>query len=433
MLVVHTIIWGIPRFIPSQLKSFLYAHLAKASARRGGQLFANIFRLPFNLVLKLSTEPTPNEAHGLRIAGSIPGVQAPLLIDYASTDTCSYTLMSWIEGDCCSDVWDDLTPADKQRIVRELRMQISVLRSRTVGRSRCICAASGASISDPHIPWVREDPQVFSSSSDFFKQVWVGLNFDRLRNTIKPAIQPLIDRDAVPIVFCHGDLLPKNLILPGGLSQRRRSNTALTIIDWEYSGWMPLPWEALKATWLVCDRDEEEWYGMMREVFPESLADLEADWLWRTKANIPILLPAEATRLVWGNVACIGDIYALYDTTRVLRDLFNQSVFKRVHVQGSMRDTFAFRRTMKSQEAISTVEELSFAYDEAEKSVDFEEELLEVHLKHAPRLKSLRINFSEDGNARSYPNEFQYALLRTLATSAPGTLRTLALINLVAH
>ncbi|PIL36584.1 hypothetical protein GSI_00273 [Ganoderma sinense ZZ0214-1] len=260
-----------------------------ASTYSGHKLYTSIFRLPFNLVLKSSLETTPNEACGLQIARSIHGVHAPLLIDHVSTSGGSYTLMTWIDGDCCSDIWESLTPADKTRIVSELRSQIGIMRQQTVGRSHSICATLGGFVSDPRIPWVREEPCIFSCPTDFFKQMWIGLDFPRIRETVKLTIQPLVDRDDVPIVFCHGDMLPKNLILPGGLVGWRSGSTPVHLIDWEYSGWVPLPWEALKATWLVCDRDEEEWYRMMRDVFLESLAELEVDWLWRTKSNIPIL------------------------------------------------------------------------------------------------------------------------------------------------
>ncbi|KAI0369972.1 hypothetical protein BV20DRAFT_912680, partial [Pilatotrama ljubarskyi] len=73
------------------------------------------------------------------------------------------------------------------------------------------------------------------------------------------------------------DVLPKNLILPGGSDKWRAGSTQLYLIDWEFAGWTPLPWEALKATWLVVDPEEDDWYDMMMRVFRESLAEL--DWL----------------------------------------------------------------------------------------------------------------------------------------------------------
>ncbi|RDX55418.1 protein kinase subdomain-containing protein PKL [Lentinus brumalis] len=274
--------------VPARLKVALYRQLAQASARFGHQLYTDVFRLPFNLLLKSSIDSAPNEGCGLQIAGSIPGVHVPFLIDYVTANLGSYTLMTWIDGDCCADIWDQLTPADKARIVMELRTQFGLLHKQTAARNRTICASSGAPVSDPRVPWVAESPRLFFQPSDFLKEVWLGLDFPRQRDTVKPVVQPLVDRNDVPIVFCHGDLLPKNIILPGGLASWRSGTTPVYLIDWEYSGWMPLPWDALKATWLICDWDEE-WYAMMREVFPESSAELEADWLWRSQSGIPIV------------------------------------------------------------------------------------------------------------------------------------------------
>ncbi|KAI0074401.1 hypothetical protein K474DRAFT_1665397 [Panus rudis PR-1116 ss-1] len=241
--------------------------------------------------VKISSYPNTNEVAALRFVESLRGINAPYLIDYASTPSRSYTLMTWINGDCCALVWDELTQSDRDRLLSELRAQFSSMREQTLNKSSVICNAQGSPISDPRIPWVQEEnPCVFSSPPEFFRQVWIGLDRPRLSQTIRPLIEPLIERSHIPIVFCHGDLGPKNIIIPGGLERWRVGSTAVYLIDWEFAGWMPLSWEALKATFLVVDLEEDEiWYGMMKALFPESVPELEADWLWRSKSNITIL------------------------------------------------------------------------------------------------------------------------------------------------
>ena len=108
----------------------------------------------------------------------------------------------------------------------------------------------------------------------------------RNAETLQPKLRPLIERENVPNVFCHGDILRKNLILPGGLQRWRSGATVVCLIDWEYARWMPLPWDALKATWMTYG-PEDEWFQMMKVVFPEAHAELEADWLWRSRSKIP--------------------------------------------------------------------------------------------------------------------------------------------------
>ncbi len=271
--------------IPRCLKPVMF----RIAVRFGRRLYHNIIRIPFNLVLKVYSRMSLNEAHALQFVNSIHSVHAPHLLDYAADTERVYTLMTWIDGECIADIWDELTATDKDRIVVELRTQLRAMHNQTTSRQRTIAFASGQPIWDPRVPWVAEEPQIFHTCQDFFRQVWLGLEFPRFKDTLRPAILPLVQREDVPIVFCHAEILPKNLILPGGLKEWREGSSPLRIIDWEYAGWMPLPWEALKATWMCFDRDEDEWYRMMREVFDESAAELEADWLWRTKSGIPIV------------------------------------------------------------------------------------------------------------------------------------------------
>ncbi|KAL7285134.1 hypothetical protein ACG7TL_000226 [Trametes sanguinea] len=190
------------RLVPVALKPTLFRWTAQASARCGFRLHHNIYRLPFNLILKTTSSPNPNEAHALRIVESVKGVQAPRVVDYAVGVPHSYILMTRIEGDCCNDVFDELTTSNKNRIIHELQTRLA----RVITHKRgAICAASEASISDPRIPWLREEPRILRCSQ-FFEQVWLGLDLPWNRDTVLPRIRPLIEREDVPIVFCHGDI-----------------------------------------------------------------------------------------------------------------------------------------------------------------------------------------------------------------------------------
>ena len=276
------------RILPDVFKPPLYSVLARASSFFGKSPYRHIYRLPFNLVLKTSTRSRLVEADALRFVGSLNGINAPVLIDSASTPQIAYILSTWIDGDCCYEVWEQLTPSDKETMVEDLRSQFDALRLQTTTYDHVICSASGDGIEDPRIPWLYENPRMFTSYRDFMEQVWPGLDFTRNRDTLYPLLQPFVERDDVPVVFSHGDLLPKNLIIPGGLEQWRRDHKPLCIVDWEHAGWMPFPWEVLKATWLLFDQ-EEDWYKMMAEVFSESRTELEMDWQWRSRSGIPIV------------------------------------------------------------------------------------------------------------------------------------------------
>ncbi|KAI0670468.1 hypothetical protein C8Q78DRAFT_992038 [Trametes maxima] len=160
--------------------------------------------------MKITRNKHVNEAHALRIVEGIPGVHTPSLIDYDSGSDGAFILMTRIDGDCVTDVWDALMPSDECRMVAEIRTQLTHLKAHAV---------------------------------------WLGLDFPRNANTLRPVVRPLIERlDGAPAVFCHGDILPKNLMLPGGFEKWRLGTAPLALIDREYAGWPPAPWEALKAT-----------------------------------------------------------------------------------------------------------------------------------------------------------------------------------------
>ncbi|RPD64119.1 protein kinase subdomain-containing protein PKL [Lentinus tigrinus ALCF2SS1-7] len=278
-------------YVPRGLKPMLYETLCKFSSLSGNQHhYRGIYRLPMNLVLKVSSDPTGNEAVALQFVEALDGVHAPKLIDCACTAMQTYLLTTWIEGDTVADVWGQLTASDKAHLAVQLRDQVSSLHEQTHTRAgqRSISLASGSPIIDPRVPWLADNPRIFTTSPDLFQQLWIGLGCPWNADTLQPKLQPLIEREDVPIVFCHGDILRKNLILPGGLQRWRSGATVVCLIDWEYAGWMPLPWDPLKATWMTYG-PEDEWFRMMKVVFTEAHEELEADWLWRSRSKIPIV------------------------------------------------------------------------------------------------------------------------------------------------
>ncbi|KAG2153910.1 protein kinase subdomain-containing protein PKL [Suillus clintonianus] len=243
-------------------------------------LYHDIFRLPFGLVLKVIKKPSYVEADALRFVSTLRDIHVPRYIDSVSNQYKSYLLTTWVEGDCAGD----------ERLAHDLRSQLGSMRLQTRSYElRAICNASGGPVDDPRIPWVaRENLRTFPSSQDFVAEVWTGLDWPMNRDTLQPLLRPLIERDGVPIVFSHGDLLPKNLIFPGGLNHWRSGGEKICIIDWEYAGWMPIFWDALKATWLEGEPDTE-WLQMMRTIFPECIEELDADWQWRSRSRVTIL------------------------------------------------------------------------------------------------------------------------------------------------
>lgn len=286
--ISQRIIKAVLPIIPKGIRVRMYNICAKVSGRIYGTITWNIFRLPFGLVLKITSRPSV-EAHALRFVNGIDGVHAPLLIDAIRTDERSYLVSTWVEGQSLGDVWDDMTAEDKEQLAVDLHQQFSTLRSRTMSTTRPICNAAGGPIDDPRIPWVSQtSPRSFTFGPDFAKEVWVGLNSPWNRDTLRPVLQPLIDRQSNMTVFSHGDLVSRNVIVPGGLSRWRTSTEHVCLVDWEFAGWMPAYWDPLKATWLEFEEDSE-WKNVARRVFPDCISELDADWEWRSRSNVTII------------------------------------------------------------------------------------------------------------------------------------------------
>lgn len=271
----------------------MYRSLCALSLRWGWRVHPVLHRLPFGLALKNKTShsaqhPSIVEAAGLQYleSSNIQGVNFPHLVDLTVDGEAAYTLSTYIDGDLLAPTLEHLSVQDWERLSLDLQSQLRSLRQQTTSRHP-ICNAAGAIIDDPRISWVAENGRRPATTQDFFSQVWLGLDLPRNATTIRPKIQPLIDRP-VSVNFCHGDVYPRNIILQGGLSSWREGKSRLCLVDWEYSGWMPAPWEALKATFIECDPDTE-WLVAIRKTLPEFSEYLNADWEWRSKSNMMLV------------------------------------------------------------------------------------------------------------------------------------------------
>ncbi|RDB17070.1 hypothetical protein Hypma_001942 [Hypsizygus marmoreus] len=276
--------------LPQRLKTSMYDAFANDHSPLSTRIspVRTIFRLPFGLALKVVPGNNTVEADALRFIDSQHGIHTPLVVDSATSPNKSYLLTTWIEGQNVGEIWDTLSASDKAGIVSDLGDQFRVMRLQTWSPSHhLICNASGGPIDDPRVPWLAENPRTFSRCQSFAEEVWTGLDWQNNKNTLQPFLKPLIERD-VPIVFSHGDLLPKNLIFPGGLDCWRSGFSRICVLDWEYAGWMPLYWDALKMTWTQVEQDDD-WLQMARAVFPECRNELDADWEWRSRSGVLIL------------------------------------------------------------------------------------------------------------------------------------------------
>lgn len=269
----------------------MYGGITRVGRRRKwNTIHPQIYRLPFGLVLKASYNRTRNESAALRFLeeADIRGINIPFLIDSCGDpgeDGRSFMVSTFFEGDNCGGV--AFTASDGDRLVADLQDQFLALRHQTSLTDRPICNAAGLTIDDPRASWIAERNSDISSSERFFAQIWVGLDKPWTKETIRPVIEPLITQPT-QIVFCHGDLIPRNLIFPGGVQDWRSGRSRVAIIDWEYAAWAPEHWDPLKST-LCCPYRDSDWVLSIRKIFPDSNAYLDAELLWREKSGVMLV------------------------------------------------------------------------------------------------------------------------------------------------
>ncbi|KAF5325848.1 hypothetical protein D9611_000488 [Ephemerocybe angulata] len=220
---------------------------------------------------------------------SISGVNSPRLVDSVQgTAGPSFILSTYIPGINGCEAFDLFSEDDWARLEGDLHDQLKSLQQQTCSSNHKICSAAGGIIHDPRIVHVAEQNIDITSTENFWRQVWSGLDSRRNRDTIRPHIEPVVQR-AVPIVFCHGDLDLRNFIFPGGLDEWRAGRSRICLIDWEFAGWMPAPWDALKSTWLEVESGDTPWTQAVKRIFPNCDEYLDADWLWRSKSGVTMV------------------------------------------------------------------------------------------------------------------------------------------------
>ncbi|KAI0118369.1 kinase-like domain-containing protein [Nemania sp. FL0031] len=137
--------------------------------------------------------------------------------------------MEYIEGETLQQAWPVLTPDQRSDILDQLRGYIAQLRalkgtqiSRLSGEGvlvPCMMMRSGgpfATIEEFH-DWFVWPPGRETVQSIYWNQITTHL------------------RNDVPIVFTHGDLAARNILV--------RDGKIVAILDWEFAGWYPEYWE----------------------------------------------------------------------------------------------------------------------------------------------------------------------------------------------
>nr|RBQ98674.1 hypothetical protein FVER53263_20311 [Fusarium verticillioides] len=250
------------RLFPSKVRIAAFDLL-----RRMGRCFygkdgdAQVQRLPFGLYLKYNSNPDTlrNEYNALKVLEAKTTIPGPRVFDMVclnnDEDDLSYLLISRVPGTSLAICRDALSDQDYANLSAQLKDCVSQIRdiSKPANNGMAICNTLGEACRDPRIrDWSPIGP--FADEASFSQN---------LRFSDEPS------RRGHKIVFTHGDLNPRNIMMERISSSAGVSGWRLSgIIDWETAGYYPEYWDYTKSMF-ESFRWPRRHNNMMQDVFSE--------------------------------------------------------------------------------------------------------------------------------------------------------------------
>ncbi|KAF9802224.1 hypothetical protein IEO21_09929 [Rhodonia placenta] len=231
-----------------------------------GQWTGRVLFMPLGLVLKISSKPRiAHEGNIIRFVRAHTSIPLPRVLAATEGFGRRFTLMRQVRGDNLEEAWRDLDRGQRASIVEQLRSFVLQLRALPSPHGAAICGLDGAACIDSRVSSHAVGP---FSNEGAFNDCLVDAADPYTDDTTLRDIRSRM-RDTHRIVFTHGDLAPRNILVRGG--------TVVAMIDWEESGWFPEHWEFVKAMYFPMPNPRDErWMEAVRDILSD---DYEQDWL----------------------------------------------------------------------------------------------------------------------------------------------------------
>ncbi|KAH9919337.1 kinase-like domain-containing protein [Fomitopsis serialis] len=157
-----------------------------------------------------------------------------------------YLYMELVDGVTVEDAWDSYSEEDRTSVCLQLRPMIAALRTLQQNPNDVFIGNIARDPLRDIVFETSEFPRPFSSVEPFVDHYINHVLISQGR-PLPDEPDPYRDHlpNDVPILFTHGDLHPRNIMVsrPGDSSPPR----VLAIVDWHQSGWCPAYWEYCKA------------------------------------------------------------------------------------------------------------------------------------------------------------------------------------------
>lgn len=222
----------------------------------------HVYLLAANVVAKVSTMGARNapEAAAMRVVRQQTSIPVPEVYRYFVHGFRSYLVMEYVQGECLDQCWEDLSNWEKVQIGLILRNYVRQMRRiRTPQIDAQIPGPIIDDLSHPaecEIPALGEYPAGPFSSYAHFRD-WMNGRLRVSQQMAKCRYDGQMFDDSEPLVFTHGDLFLRNIII----GDDRR----LWLIDFGCAGVYPRWFEV---------------YGMLERTFLYPQPTL---WTWTRK------------------------------------------------------------------------------------------------------------------------------------------------------
>ena len=229
-----------------------------------------IVQIDDETVVKYGDSINLQEADNIKFIRERTNIPVPEIKATFAENGITYIVMSKVPGKSLIKVWSYIKHKQKVKVMLDLKKYVEELRNISPEKENYIGGINETSCFD-----VRRHDRIggpFNSEQEFNNFLLSGI---LIKNRVKPISEMLKTNHR--IVFTHGDLTPRNIMVQSVPSSLHPGGITLEItgiIDWEYSGWYPEYWEYIKS--LSSTINVKEWryryVPMFMDPYPDEFA-----------------------------------------------------------------------------------------------------------------------------------------------------------------
>lgn len=208
---------------------------------------------PDKTVVKSGPHISPAEAEALKVASGA-GIPAPLLRGVFSSNDAVEIHMTFLQGQTLEKLWPSMPDEQKTNTAQQLHDIVKRMRELEPPPD-CVGCCDGTGIRDTRARFTYRGP-ICKDEAEFNADLDSTL-FRQIPSRLRAAFHSQLRVDH-RIVFTHGDLTPRNILIQDGKISG--------IVDWEETGWYPEYWGLAKFFERPAEGDWKEYADI---IFPE--------------------------------------------------------------------------------------------------------------------------------------------------------------------